>query len=275
MSESIDVVVIGLGPGGEHVAAQLAQAGLSVLGVDKHLVGGECPYYGCIPSKMMIRAANALAEAGRVPTLGGSVEVTPDWTTVAKRISDEATDAWNDTGRRRPADPQRRPVRAGPRPAGRAGQGRRRNLRRQRGVRRTTWRRAQPRHAPGRTAGRRAGGHAVLDQPRRRAGHRAPGQHGRARRRRRSAASSLRPSPGSGCRSPSSRPRERILGPEEPEASAVVAEAIGRRGHRRPRRSRRSTGSSTTLRRVHRHSRGRRAAHRRPRSWWRPVAVPT
>ncbi|MDZ5622192.1 dihydrolipoyl dehydrogenase family protein [Nocardioides bizhenqiangii] len=96
MSESIDAAVIGLGPGGEHVAAQLAQAGLSVLGVEKHLVGGECPYYGCIPSKMMIRAAGALAEARRVPTLGGSVEVTPDWTTVAKRISDEATDAWND-----------------------------------------------------------------------------------------------------------------------------------------------------------------------------------
>lgn len=96
MSESIDVVVIGLGPGGEHVAAQLAGAGLSVLGVEKHLVGGECPYYGCIPSKMMIRAADALAEARRVPTLGGSVEVTPDWSTVAKRISDEATDAWND-----------------------------------------------------------------------------------------------------------------------------------------------------------------------------------
>ncbi len=96
MSESIDVAVIGLGPGGEHVAAQLAQAGLSVLGVEKHLVGGECPYYGCIPSKMMIRAAGALAEARRVPTLGGSVEVTPDWSTVAERISDEATDAWND-----------------------------------------------------------------------------------------------------------------------------------------------------------------------------------
>lgn len=96
MSESIDVAVIGLGPGGEHVAAQLAQAGLSVLGVEKHLVGGECPYYGCIPTKMMIRGANALAESRRVPTLGGSVEVTSEWTTVAKRISDEATDAWND-----------------------------------------------------------------------------------------------------------------------------------------------------------------------------------
>ncbi|WP_183096292.1 FAD-dependent oxidoreductase, partial [Nocardioides stalactiti] len=96
MSESIDVAVIGLGPGGEHVAAQLAKAGLTVLGVEKHLVGGECPYYGCIPSKMMIRAADALAEARRVPDLGGTVEVTPDWGPVARRISDEATDAWND-----------------------------------------------------------------------------------------------------------------------------------------------------------------------------------
>ncbi|KAA1415304.1 NAD(P)/FAD-dependent oxidoreductase [Nocardioides humilatus] len=96
MSESVDVAVIGLGPGGEHVAAQLAKAGLTVLGVEKHLVGGECPYYGCIPSKMMIRAADALAEARRIPQLGGSVEVTPDWAPVAKRISDEATDAWND-----------------------------------------------------------------------------------------------------------------------------------------------------------------------------------
>lgn len=93
----VDVVVIGLGPGGEHVAASLARAGLSVVGVDRRLVGGECPYYGCIPSKMMIRAAGALAEARRVSALGGSVEVRPDWGPVADRIRDEATDDWDDT----------------------------------------------------------------------------------------------------------------------------------------------------------------------------------
>ncbi|GAA1533897.1 dihydrolipoyl dehydrogenase family protein [Nocardioides humi] len=91
-----DVVVIGLGPGGEHLAASLSRAGLSVVGVDRRLVGGECPYFGCIPSKMMIRAADALAEARRVPSLGGTTEVRPDWTTVADRIRDEATDDWDD-----------------------------------------------------------------------------------------------------------------------------------------------------------------------------------
>ena len=94
---TFDVVVIGLGPGGEYVAGTLAERGLRVLGVDRRLVGGECPYWGCIPSKMIIRAADALAEARRVADLAGTVtDVTPDWGVVAKRIRDEATDSWND-----------------------------------------------------------------------------------------------------------------------------------------------------------------------------------
>ena len=60
-AEEVDVVVIGLGPGGEEVAGRLADAGLVVAGIEQHLVGGECPYYGCVPSKMMVRAANLLA----------------------------------------------------------------------------------------------------------------------------------------------------------------------------------------------------------------------
>ena len=90
-----DVVVVGLGPGGEDAATRLADAGLSVTAVDNGLVGGECPYWGCVPSKMMIRAANLLAEARRVPGMAGSAEVAPDWAPVAARIR-EATDGWDD-----------------------------------------------------------------------------------------------------------------------------------------------------------------------------------
>ncbi|MEO7752345.1 MAG: NAD(P)/FAD-dependent oxidoreductase [Terracoccus sp.] len=96
-AHTFDIIVIGMGPGSESVAGTLAEEGLSVLGVDHGLVGGECPYWGCIPSKMMIRAADALAEARRVPELAGTVgDVVPDWSLVAKRIRDEATDDWDD-----------------------------------------------------------------------------------------------------------------------------------------------------------------------------------
>ncbi|MGW6898589.1 dihydrolipoyl dehydrogenase family protein [Streptomyces sp. NPDC054919] len=96
MSKQTDVVVVGLGPGGEYVAGRLAEAGLDVVAVEAELVGGECPYWGCVPSKMMIRAGNLLAEARRVPGLAGEASVRPDWGQVAGRIRDEATDDWND-----------------------------------------------------------------------------------------------------------------------------------------------------------------------------------
>ncbi|WP_020386123.1 dihydrolipoyl dehydrogenase family protein [Kribbella catacumbae] len=96
MAEQVDVVVIGLGVGGEETAGRLAQAGLKVVGIESRLVGGECPYYGCIPSKMMIRAANLIAETRRVDGIAGTATVTPDWAPVAKRIREEATDNWND-----------------------------------------------------------------------------------------------------------------------------------------------------------------------------------
>jgi pyruvate/2-oxoglutarate dehydrogenase complex dihydrolipoamide dehydrogenase (E3) component len=92
-----DVIVVGLGPGGEHVAIKLGQAGWRVLGVEERLVGGECPYFGCVPSKMMIAAAETLREARRVNDMAGSASVTPDWGPVAQRIREEATDDWDDT----------------------------------------------------------------------------------------------------------------------------------------------------------------------------------
>jgi pyruvate/2-oxoglutarate dehydrogenase complex dihydrolipoamide dehydrogenase (E3) component len=96
MAEQVDVVVIGLGVGGEEAAGRLAEAGLNVVGLDPRLVGGECPYWGCVPSKMMIRAANLIAETRRVNGMAGTATVQPDWAPVAKRIRDEATDDWND-----------------------------------------------------------------------------------------------------------------------------------------------------------------------------------
>ena len=62
-----DVVVIGAGPAGEVAAGRLGQAGLSVAIVESHLIGGECSYYGCMPSKALLRPAEALAEARRIP----------------------------------------------------------------------------------------------------------------------------------------------------------------------------------------------------------------
>jgi len=96
VDESADVVVIGMGIGGEAVAGRLAEAGLTIVGIDARLVGGECPYWGCVPSKMMIRAGNALAEARRVSALAGQATVVPDYAPVAARIRAEATDDWDD-----------------------------------------------------------------------------------------------------------------------------------------------------------------------------------
>src|SRR5215467_5559795 len=92
----VDVVVIGMGPGGEFAAGTLAEAGLAVAGVEARLVGGECPSWGCGPSKMMIRAGNLIAEGNRVNGMSGSARVDPDWAPVARRIRDEATDDWDD-----------------------------------------------------------------------------------------------------------------------------------------------------------------------------------
>jgi len=66
---NFDVVVIGAGPAGEVVAGALGAAGLEVALVEEHLVGGECSYYACMPSKALLRPAELLAEVGRVPGL--------------------------------------------------------------------------------------------------------------------------------------------------------------------------------------------------------------
>src|ERR687896_2531994 len=62
-----DVVVIGAGPAGEVAAGQLGEAGLKVAIVEDRLVGGECSYWACMPSKALLRPYEALEEARRIP----------------------------------------------------------------------------------------------------------------------------------------------------------------------------------------------------------------
>jgi dihydrolipoamide dehydrogenase len=67
VERAFDVVVIGAGAPGEVIAGRLGEAGLEVAIVEERLVGGECSFYACMPSKALLRPGELAAEAGRVP----------------------------------------------------------------------------------------------------------------------------------------------------------------------------------------------------------------
>jgi pyruvate/2-oxoglutarate dehydrogenase complex dihydrolipoamide dehydrogenase (E3) component len=92
-----DVVVIGAGPVGENVADRVRAAGLSVAVAEAELIGGECSYWACMPSKALLRPVIARADARRVPGLSAAVRGPLDVQAVLARRDDEASD-WKDDG---------------------------------------------------------------------------------------------------------------------------------------------------------------------------------
>jgi dihydrolipoamide dehydrogenase len=95
--DEFDVIVIGAGPAGEAAAGRCADGGLSVAVVERELVGGECSYWGCVPSKTLVRPGDVLAAARRVPgareALTGQVDVA-----AALTQRDCMTSGWDDSG---------------------------------------------------------------------------------------------------------------------------------------------------------------------------------
>jgi pyruvate/2-oxoglutarate dehydrogenase complex dihydrolipoamide dehydrogenase (E3) component len=87
LTQEFDVVCLGGGVAAEAIAAGLQDSGLTLAVVERELVGGECPYWGCIPSKTLLRSGETLSEADRARLLAASrMDWTVDFPKVSKRV---------------------------------------------------------------------------------------------------------------------------------------------------------------------------------------------
>lgn len=87
MAEEFDVLCLGAGPAGEGLVSELDGSGLTVAIVEGNKVGGECPYWGCIPSKTMLRSAETLIEAERAREFAVSeMHYTVDYDKIHARV---------------------------------------------------------------------------------------------------------------------------------------------------------------------------------------------
>lgn len=96
-TETYDVVVIGGGPAGENVADRAVRGGLSAVVVESELVGGECSYWACMPSKALLRPARAVRAAQGVAGAAAAVTGQLDVAAVLAR-RDEFAASWEDSG---------------------------------------------------------------------------------------------------------------------------------------------------------------------------------
>ncbi|MEV6338502.1 NAD(P)/FAD-dependent oxidoreductase [Nocardia vinacea] len=97
INQTYDVIVVGAGPVGENVADRTSAAGLSTVIIESELVGGECSYWACEPSKALLRPALLYGEAARFPGVASAVTGPLDAAAVLKNRDRMVAD-WNDQG---------------------------------------------------------------------------------------------------------------------------------------------------------------------------------